>query len=55
MNHPAARLGRHSAGPLAALAFPSAAQSAPIVITDPLGRIVTLKAPAARIVLCFNG
>ena len=40
--------------PLAMAAAPSRAQSGPIAITDALGRAITLKAPAERIVLGFN-
>ena len=40
--------------PLAMTASPSRAQSAPIIITDALGRTITLKGPAERIVLGFN-
>lgn len=38
--------------PLAMLARPAAAQ--PITLTDALGRVVTLKAPPARIIVNFN-
>ncbi len=56
MTHPAPPLGRRAALALG-LAIPLAARrahAAPLSITDAIGRTIALKAPAERIVLCFN-
>jgi len=56
LTYPASPLGRR-----AALAFGLAASlaarrthAAPLSITDAIGRTIALKAPAERIVVCFN-
>ena len=57
MNRDTPRLTRRSTLALAGalpLAMPALAQSAPIAITDALGRTITLKRPVERIVLGFN-
>ena len=54
MTHRPTALGRRSAMALGAALLTSRARAAPLSVTDALGRAVTLRGPAERIVIDFN-